>query len=85
MNRLDLISFLRALVVQLEYGCGDHGCVIAKPKGQGTNGGCSCRPKDIRRCLLRLSESIDPLTLWAQPQFPPNPPVVPDHGREIEP
>ena len=23
-------------------GCGDHGCFIEKPKGQGTNGGCNC-------------------------------------------
>lgn len=23
-------------------GCGDHGCFIEKPKGQGTNGRCNC-------------------------------------------
>ena len=23
-------------------GCGNHGCFIEKPKGQGTNGGCNC-------------------------------------------
>lgn len=23
-------------------GCGDHGCVIEKPVGMGTNGGCRC-------------------------------------------
>ncbi len=25
-----------------QTGCGDHGCLIAKPAGMGTNGGCSC-------------------------------------------
>jgi len=25
-----------------EDGCGNHGCAIVKPKGQATNGGCSC-------------------------------------------
>lgn len=24
-------------------GCGDHGCVIKKPTGMGTNGGCRCK------------------------------------------
>jgi hypothetical protein len=23
-------------------GCGDHGCLVQKPEGQGTNGGCRC-------------------------------------------
>ena len=23
-------------------GCGNHGCFIEKPKGQGTNGRCNC-------------------------------------------
>ena len=23
-------------------GCGNHGCFIEKPKGQGTNGKCNC-------------------------------------------
>lgn len=23
-------------------GCGNHGCFIEKPKGQGTNGRCKC-------------------------------------------
>ena len=23
-------------------GCGNHGCWVAKPRGQGTNGRCNC-------------------------------------------
>lgn len=23
-------------------GCGNHGCYVEKPKGQGTNGRCKC-------------------------------------------
>lgn len=29
-------------------GCSDHNCIIAKPKGMGTNGGCQCA-KELRR------------------------------------
>ena len=25
-----------------QLGCKDHGCVVSKPKGVGTNGGCRC-------------------------------------------
>ena len=34
-------------------GCGDHGCIIKKPTGQGTNGGCRCigRHMDTRNIL----------------------------------
>lgn len=28
-------------------GCGNHGCVVAKPRGQGTNGGCHCLPREL--------------------------------------
>jgi hypothetical protein len=32
-------------------GCGDHSCVVARPKGMGTNGGCRCEPTTLRRAL----------------------------------
>ena len=42
-------------------GCGNHGCFIEKPKGQGTNGRCNClRPlgkeneQVVRRKLTQL-------------------------------
>jgi len=28
-------------------GCGNHGCVVAKPKGMGTNGPCRCLPREL--------------------------------------
>lgn len=38
-------------------GCGDHGCLIAKPKGMATNGGrCSCLkglPRESERVVRR--------------------------------
>ncbi|MFA7031917.1 MAG: hypothetical protein WC153_06685 [Candidatus Methanomethylophilaceae archaeon] len=43
-------------------GCGNHGCFIEKPKGQGTNGGCNClRPlgkeneQVVKRKLTQLA------------------------------
>jgi len=34
-------------------GCGDGGCVILRPKGMHTNGGCRCpRDMDARQIVL---------------------------------
>lgn len=30
------------LIKALKYGCGDNSCMIHKPIGMGTNGGCRC-------------------------------------------
>ena len=30
-------------------GCGAHDCVICKPVGIGTNGGCRCPPTRVKR------------------------------------
>lgn len=35
-------------------GCGDFGCVIEKPKGQGTNGGCRCSPLKVKKWALEV-------------------------------
>ena len=32
-------------------GCGDHSCDVARPKGQGTNAGCRCNERTLRRAL----------------------------------
>ena len=32
-------------------GCGDSSCVIRKPAGQHTNGGCRCSERELRRAL----------------------------------
>ena len=28
-------------------GCGDHSCVVRRPRGMGTNGGCRCLPREL--------------------------------------
>ena len=28
-------------------GCSDHNCVVAPPRGMGTNGGCRCLPREL--------------------------------------
>jgi len=38
-------------------GCGDHGCVIAKPKGMGTNMGCTCPASKLRCMIVSLQEA----------------------------
>lgn len=50
-------------------GCSDHGCVVSKPKGMGTNGGCRCIPWEstpdgrgrIREALTLLQRQADAL------------------------
>lgn len=52
---------LQEILSRLEWGCGDHGCKIHKPKGMGTNGGCQCRPRYIAAKLLDIAEDIERL------------------------
>ena len=43
-------------------GCGNHGCFIEKPKGQGTNGGCNClRPmgKENEQIIKRKLHQLE--------------------------
>lgn len=35
-------------------GCRDNSCVIEKPQGMATNGGCRCRPWQLRGEIMRL-------------------------------
>ncbi len=35
-------------------GCGNHGCYIRQPTGQGTNGPCACDKFALRREILRM-------------------------------
>ena len=39
-------------------GCGDHSCVIEKPTGQATNGGCRCTPLVLRRRIWELENKV---------------------------
>jgi len=34
-------------------GCGNHGCIIRKPQGQGTNGGCTCIHRHMDTAEIR--------------------------------
>ena len=52
-----------------ELACSDHGCVVSKPKGMGTNGGCRCIPREstpdgrgrIRKVLTLRQQQADAL------------------------
>ena len=37
-------------------GCGDHSCIVKKPIGQGTNGGCRC-PAQVLKVIIRRLQS----------------------------
>lgn len=50
---------LKDLAYQADSGCGNHGCCIAKPSGQATNGGCICYPHRIARRLRQLADAIE--------------------------
>ncbi len=40
-------------------GCGDHGCIVKKPIGQGTNGGCRCPAQVLKVIIRRLQATLD--------------------------
>jgi len=50
-------------------GCSSHNCILEKPKGIGTNGGCSClrdiptnKRLKIQKAIQRLNTEIKELT-----------------------
>lgn len=44
-----------------ETGCGDHSCVLAKPKGVGTNGGCTCSQRILKMGVRKRDQRIKEL------------------------
>lgn len=40
-------------------GCGDNSCVIQRPSGMGTNGGCCCDERTLRRAVMILRAELD--------------------------
>lgn len=55
----NLANYTRGLANHLEYGCGNHGCVINPPKGQGTNCSCRCEPKRLIENFLWVAEELE--------------------------
>lgn len=39
-------------------GCGDNSCIVAKPKGMATNGGCRCDERRLRLAVMALHGEI---------------------------
>lgn len=42
-------------------GCGDNSCIVAKPSGMATNGGCQCSEMVLRRAVLELRARLTAL------------------------
>lgn len=35
-----------------DFGCGDNSCLVSKPIGMATNGGCRCEPRELKRGVI---------------------------------
>jgi len=60
-SRLTIAHEIRQIAEHMENGCGNHGCVIRKPGGMGTNAPCHCSPRRFVKYLLDaavLAESV---------------------------
>lgn len=68
------VSRLEEELKALETGCQDHGCLICKPTGQGTNGGCRCSPSKLRYRMQRMQGELNSLRSRCELQRP-NPPL----------
>ena len=44
---------IAARVLDAPQGCGDHSCVVARPRGMGTNGGCRCERPTLRHAATQ--------------------------------
>jgi hypothetical protein len=44
-----------------EEGCGDNSCLVKKPKGMATNGGCICTKHVKREDVLHVKRGIEDL------------------------
>lgn len=55
MTDVEVSKAVEKVTVAIQDGCGDHGCLFVKPKGQGTDRRCSCfdRPM-VKQRLARL-------------------------------
>lgn len=42
-------------------GCGDNSCLIEKPRGMATNGGCRCEPRALRLAVMAYRAECDRL------------------------
>lgn len=70
IRKIDPLTLLQeklySLYKQSVYGCGNHGCVIAPPKGQGTNGLCRCTPRHFCTELNRLAYEVIQKQTWTE-------------------
>ena len=53
---------------KLKYGCGNHGCLIHDPPGQGTNMICRCSPLAFSKWLLEIAAELEdtPTEQWRE-------------------
>ena len=56
-ERSSIPAQIRAVLAQMN-GCMDHSCVVKKPTGMGTNGGCRCPTDEDRRHLRHLLQLV---------------------------
>lgn len=57
--RAELDEERRADHAPSSHGCGDNSCVIERPRGMATNGGCRCGRAALKSALWRAREERD--------------------------
>jgi hypothetical protein len=55
----DYQESIKRLYDQSINGCGNHGCLISRPTGMGTNSSCKCTPREIIRNLRRIADRLE--------------------------
>ena len=53
------LDHCRARPVLELVGCGDNSCLIRKPGGMATNGGCRCEVRSLRFAVQALKGELD--------------------------
>lgn len=57
--RAEIDEERRADHAQTSHGCGDNSCLVARPTGMATNGGCRCGRGALKTALWRMREERD--------------------------
>ena len=64
LHALDLR--MRDLPEDYPFNACDNSCVVARPKGMSTNGGCRCDENKLRNVVMHLRARLDFLTATIQ-------------------
>ena len=64
MTAEELSESLTRLAIRSKHGCGNHGCRIKSPQGQGTNMTCRCTPAEFSKILMNIAVELERNKDW---------------------